>query len=90
MLSRALIEDAGRRGRRRRAPRAHRRPHRLSQRHADADLGHAAGHDRARIPVKPGTHSFALLQPRRRAEHALLEVIQEATCTAGRRGRSIA
>src|SRR4051794_10561016 len=32
--------------------------------------------------VRPGTYFPSLLQPRRRAEHALLAVVQEATCTA--------
>jgi hypothetical protein len=38
--------------------------------------------------VRPGTYFPSLLQPRRRAEHALLAVVQEATCTASDPGRS--
>ena len=38
--------------------------------------------------VRPGTYFPSLLQPRRRAEHALLAVVQEAYVQASRRGRS--
>ena len=42
-------------------------------------MGHARRHDRAGDPkVRPGTYFPSLLQPRRRAEHALLAVVQEA------------
>ena len=43
------------------------------------DVGHAGGHDRVGDPEgTPGTDFPSLLQPRRRAEHALLAVGQEA------------
>jgi transposase-like protein len=42
-------------------------------------VGHADGHDRAGDPEGPARDDFpSLLQPRRRAEHALLAVVQEA------------
>jgi transposase-like protein len=37
--------------------------------------------------VRRGTSFPSLLQPRRRAEHALLAVVQEGTCTASRCGK---
>jgi putative transposase len=39
--------------------------------------------------VRPGTYFPSLLQPRRRAEHALLAVIQEASSMASRHGKSM-
>ena len=39
--------------------------------------------------VRPGTYFPSLLQPRRRAEPALLAVVQEPMCMASRRGRSM-
>ncbi len=45
----------------------------------NADVGHAHGHDRVGHPQSPPrTYCPSLLQPRRRAEHALLAVVQEA------------
>jgi transposase-like protein len=39
--------------------------------------------------VTPGTYFPSLLQPRRRAEHALLAVVRKRTCMVSRPGRSM-
>jgi transposase-like protein len=58
----------------------------LSQALMESEVAGLIGAERHE--VRPGTYCPSLLQPRRRAEHALLAVVQEAACTACRRAKS--
>ena len=80
VLAQALMETRGDGAGRGGAPRAERRPDGLPQRDAgsgrwDTRVGTV---DLAIPKVRPGTYFPSLLQPRRRAEQALLTVVQEA------------
>ena len=56
-----------------------RTPGRTTERLSDPRLGHAGGRDRLQIPkLRQGSYFPSLLEPRRRAEHALLTVVQQA------------
>jgi putative transposase len=71
--------DGGGRADRGGAPRAHGRAHGVSQRGRTRTWDTRVGTIELAIPkVRPGTYFPSLLQPRRRAEHALLAVVQEA------------
>jgi putative transposase len=88
VLSQALMETevAGLIG----AERHERRPDRLSQWQADPNVGHPDGNDRNRDPQSTTRGLFSsLLQPKRRAKHALLAVVQEAYVHGCRRERSM-